>query len=255
MSSSTWTRDALVYSARRLRGRFWRMVEAQSRVSTMKLTDNLAEQHVLETLIEESKPLVPEDCRHLGYLLLAPFRYIPYPFTSRFRRAGSTEGVFYASQSSETAAAESAFYRLLFFAESPDTPWPENPSEHTAFAVDIATTKSIDLMREPLVRDRTSWTDLADYTACLDLSDTARAAALEAIRYESVRDPQSRANVAVLSCRAFAADDAVGRQTWHFHFGGGGVRAVCEAPKLAISYGRDAFAADPRIAGLNWERS
>ncbi len=254
MSSNIWTRDALLSSAHRLRGQFWRMVEAQSQVSTMKLTDSLDEQEVLENIIEESKPIVPEECRHLDYLLLTPFRYTPYPFNSRFRRAGSSEGVFYASEASETAAAEAAFYRLLFFAESPDTPWPENPGEYTAFAVDIATPKAIDLMHEPFVKDRPLWTDLGDYTACLDLADTARSAALEAIRYESVRDLQSRANVAILSCRAFAANDVVGRQTWHLHFGGSGVRATCESPKLAIPFARGAFAADPRMASFRWNR-
>jgi hypothetical protein len=254
MSSNTWTRDALISSARRLRGRFWRMVEAQSQISTMKLSDNLDEQRILENLVEETKPKVPEECRHLGYLLLTPFRYVPYPFNSRFRRAGSTDGVFYASQSSETAAAEAAFYRLLFFAESPDTPWPANPGEYTAFAVDISTTKAIGLTREPLARDRARWTNLSDYAACLDLADTARAAALEAIRYESVRDPQARANIAVLFCRAFAANDVVDRQTWHLHFGSNGIRATCEAPKLALPFGRDAFAADPRLASFHWDR-
>ena len=41
----------------------------------------------------------------------------PYPIGSRFRRAGRTAGVFYAAESPETAVAEMAFYRLLFFAE------------------------------------------------------------------------------------------------------------------------------------------
>ena len=254
MPSSTWTRDALTSSSITLHGRLWRMVEAQSQISTMKLTDSLEEQATLENLIEESKPKVPEDCRHLSYLLLTPFRYTPYPYNSRFRRAGSADGVFYASEASETAAAETAFYRLLFFAESPDTPWPGNPSEFTAFAVDIATKKAIDLMREPLVKDRALWMQLSDYEACFDLADTARAAALEAIRYQSVRDPQARANIGILSCRAFAANDVVDRQTWHLHFGDNGIRATCEAPKLALPFGRAAFAADPRLASFRWNR-
>jgi hypothetical protein len=220
----------------------------------MKLTDDLEEQTLLENLIEETKPIVPEECRHHNYLLLTPFRYIPYPFNSRFRRAGSSDGVFYASEFSETAIAEAGFYRLLFFIESPDTPWPENPSEHTAFAVDIATRKAIDLMRPPLVRDRILWTDLSDYTPCLDLADLARIATIEAIRYESVRDPQSRPNVALLSCWAFAANDVVDRQTWHLHFDRRGVRATCEAPKLAISFTRDDFTADPRMKSFVWDR-
>jgi hypothetical protein len=254
MSSNIWTADALASSAVALRVRCWRVVEAQSQISTMKLTDTVEEQIALEHLIEETKAKVPEECRHLGYLLLTPFRYVPYPFSSRFRRAASPNGVFYASESHDTAIAEAAFYRLLFYAESPDTPWPANPSEYTAFAVDVATTKAADLTRPPLVKDRASWTQLADYSACLDLADTARAASLEAIRYESVRDPRSGANIAVLTCRAFASKDVVGRQTWHLHLGRGGIRAACEAPAQTIPFSADAFTADPRLPSMRWDR-
>lgn len=254
MSSSIWTPGALASSAVALRLRCWRVVEAQSQVSTMKLTDTLDEQAALENLIEETKAKVPEECGHMGYLLLTPFRYIPYLFDSRFRRAGSSDGVFYASESHATAVAEAAFYRLLFYAESPETPWPANPAEYTAFAADIATDKAIDLTRPPLVRDRALWIQLTDYAACLDLADAARAAALEVIHYQSVRDPQSGANIAVLACRSFAANDAVDRQTWHVHFSRSGVRAACEAPALTIPFGRDIFAADPRVSAMRWDR-
>lgn len=254
MSSSTWTPDALASSAVPLRGRCWRVVETQSQVSIMKLTDTVDEQIALENLIEETKARVPDECRHLGTLLLAPFRYVPYPFDSRFRRSGSPDGVFYASETNETAVAEAAFYRLLFYAESPGTPWPANPGEYTAFAADIATAKAIDLTRPPLVGDRALWTHRTDYTACLDLADAARAAALEAIRYESVRDPHARANIAVLTCRAFAANDVVDRQTWRLYFSPSGVRAACDAPALTLAFARDTFAADPRMASMLWDR-
>ena len=88
MSSNTWIPVALKSKAGALRVRAWRVVEAQSKISTMKLTDTLEEQAALEKLIDETKPKVPEECRHLGYLLLTPFRYAPYPHDSRFRRAG-----------------------------------------------------------------------------------------------------------------------------------------------------------------------
>ena len=158
--------------------------------------------------------------------------------------------MFYASEEPDTAVAEAAFYRLLFFAESPSTPWPSNPAEYTVFAVEIATAKAIDLMRPPLVRDRATWVDAIDYAPCLDLADAARTAALEAIRYESVRDPQARANVALLTCRAFARNDAVERQTWHLHVGQAGVRALCEAPGRSLAFGLETFANDPRLAPL-----
>ena len=251
MSSNTWTAAALASEARPLRGRLWRVVEAQAKVSTMKLTDTLEEQAALERLLDATKPKIPTECEHLGYLLFTPFRYAPYPFDSRFRRAGSRDGVFYGSEEPDTAIAEAAFYRLLFFAESPNTPWPSNAAEHTVFAVEIATTKAIDLTRPPLDRDREAWTRLTDYAACLELADTARAAALDAIRYQSVRDPRARANVALLSCGVFKRRNAVERQTWHLHVGKAGVRAVCEAPTRSLAFGMDIFAADPRMARLH----
>lgn len=254
MSSSTWTADALASSAAPLRGRLWRVVEAQAKVSTMKLTDTLEEQAALERLLDATKPKIPVECGHLGYLLFTPFRYAPYPFDSRFRRARSRDGVFYASEEPDTAIAEAAFYRLLFFAESPETPWPSNPAEHTVFAVQVATAKAIDLTRTPLVRDRTSWTHVTDYAPCLDLADAARAAAVEAIRYESVRDPKARANVALLTCRVFARNDAVERQTWHLHVGRAGVRAVCESPGRSLAFGLEIFANDSRLDPLHGDR-
>ena len=100
----------------------------------MKLVDTLADQEIFEALIEATKPAVPPNAEGLHYLLSTPFRYAPYPNGSRFRRAGLTPGVYYAAEEQRTAAAETAFYRLLFFAESPDTPWPaEPPRMHRLF--------------------------------------------------------------------------------------------------------------------------
>ena len=254
MSSSTWIAGALKSRAAALRLRGWRVVEAQSKISTMKLTDTLEEQAALEKLIDETKPKVPDECRHLGYLLLTPFRYAPYPHDSRFRRAGSLDGVFYCAEFVDTAIAEAAFHRLLFFAESPATPWPANPAEHTAFAADIATPRAIDLTRAPFARDRGAWAHLVDYSACLDLADAARQAEIEAIRYESARDPLGRANVALLTCRGFVTHDVVDRQTWHLFVSSSGVRAVCENPAVSLPFDRKAFAADPRIAPMQWDR-
>src|SRR5262245_14881240 len=120
---------ALSSEAHRVAGTCWRIVEGQHHVSTLALVDTVAEQRRLEELIEATKPVVPVECRDLDYLLSTPFRYRPYPAGSRFRRAGMTPGVFYASADPETAVAETAFYRLLFFADSPATPWPANAAE------------------------------------------------------------------------------------------------------------------------------
>lgn len=115
-------------------GEIWRLVEAQHRVSTMKLVDNPREQETLEEILDATKPPVPDECSHLHWLLFTPFRYDART-DSRFRREGRTPAIFYAAEHIETAVAEMAFWRLLFFIESPGTPWPANPLEMTAFSV------------------------------------------------------------------------------------------------------------------------
>jgi hypothetical protein len=231
------------------------MVEAQHVVSTLKIVDTLAEQERLERLLEESKPPVPPECRRLHYLLSTPFRYgAPYPRGSRFRRAGITPGVFYASQTVTTAVAEMSFARLLFFAESPATPWPANAIEHTAFQVRFHTSSGLDLTAAPFDDARERWTDPIDYEACQALADAARAARVEVIRYQSVRDPRPGVNIALLTCAAFSCLTPLERQTWRLHFDRGGVRALCEFPQRRLSFDPTAFAADARIAAIEWKR-
>ena len=241
-------------AARRLSGKAWRAVEAQHRVSTAKLTDNLAEQERLETLIERVKPAVPAECAKLHYLLSTPFRYgAPYPVGSRFRRAGLSPGVFYASEKPVTAMTEIAFWRLLFFAESPQTPFPKNPGEFTAFAAEFATRRGLDLMQDPYRAKRATWTHPTDYAPCQDLADTARAAGIEAIAYESARATGAR-NYALLTCRVFAKREEVARQTWRIHIGAAGVRLFCEMPRESLDLPAAMFANDPRVAKMQWER-
>lgn len=254
MSSSIWTRDALSSKARHASGRCWRLVEAQHRVSTAKITDSLRQQERLEALLDAAKPAVPAECRHLHYLLFTPFRYAPYPRGSRFRRAGATPGVFYASERPRTAAIEMAFHRLLFFAESPGTPWPANPGEYTAFAAEYATGRSIDLREPPFGTEPTSWTHPTDYGSCQTIAETCRAAGIDAIAYQSARDPNQATNIALLHCRAFASADPIDHQTWRIQVSRNGARIFCEFPKAAFDFDRSAFADDPRIKAMVWER-
>ena len=255
MSLPTWTPAALSREAPPLKGECWRLVEAQHRVSTLKLVDTLAEQALIEDLLEETKPPVPPECRHLHYLLATPFRYgAPYPGGSRFRRAGFTPGVFYAAEHAETAVAELAFHRLLFFAESPDTPWPANAAEFTAFRVAYATAHGLDLTKRPLAADRTIWTDSIDYAPTQALAEKARAADIQTIRAESVRDPERRASIALLTCRAFAAAEPAMWQTWRLRFSAAGVQALCTFPETRVEFRPEVFARDPRVAGMRWNR-
>lgn len=255
MSSSTWTPGALSSEARHDSGISWRVVEAQHFVSTTKLTDSAEEQRRLEELIEESKPVIPEECRHLHYLLFTPFRYgALYPHGSRFRAAGLSAGVFYGAASPQTAIAEVAFYRLVFYAESPATPWPSEPSEFSAFSIEYATGRALDLTQAPLNADADVWLHPTDYVPCQQFAEVARTAGVDLIKYRSARDPGGGMNFAILSCRAFAKHDPLSRQSWRIQLSAGGVRALCEFPRLFLDFDRVAFARDPRMSQMIWDR-
>lgn len=249
MSLPIWTPAALSSEARPFAGSVWRFVEAQHRVSTLKLVDTLDEQALLEDILEESKPVLPPECAGLDYLLATPFRYgAIYPHGSRFRRAGRTLGVYYAALTVETALAEMAFYRLLFFSESPATQLPANAADYTAFSAAVATEQAIDLTLPPLDRDAALWTHPTDYAACQSLAEGAREGGLAAILYRSVRDPAAGNNLALLTAKAFAAPKPVERHTWRIRLSGLGVQALCDHPPRRIGFSREDFSADPRIA-------
>ena len=251
MSLPTWTPAALSSSARPYSGTVWRLVEAQHRVSTLRLVDTLAEQQLLEEILNESKPVVPAECQGLDYLLSTPFRYgAPYPHGSRFRRAGRPLGVFYAAETIETAIAELAFYRVLFFAESSGTELPEGASDYAALSVALDVGSMLDLTAEPLSADDALWSDLVDYTAGQALADAARGAEVALLRHRSVRDPAHGANLAALSCRAFARPAPLSRQTWKIRLGPDRVQALCDFPAVSLELTVAEFAVDPRLSGL-----
>ncbi|NTF06736.1 RES family NAD+ phosphorylase [Agrobacterium rubi] len=251
MSLPIWTPDALQSEKREVSGPYWRLVEAQHQVSTMKLVDTVDEQSLLEDILEGSKRRFPPECAGLDYLLATPFRYdAAYPYGSRFRRAGWTKGVYYAAASVETALAEMAFYRLLFYSESPATPLPANAAEYTAFSAEITTPAAIDLTTPSLARDKTLWTHPTDYEPCQTLADTARTAEIEAILYQSVRDPEGGLNIALLTPRGFARKQPVERASWRIRLAKTGIQALCEFPMRRIGFTVEDFAGDPRIAAL-----
>jgi hypothetical protein len=189
----------------------WRAVEAQHRVATMVLVDTLDEQALLESLLDASKPALPESLQRLHWLLFTPFRYPPLPSGSRFR--GPAEpGVFYGAEERRAACAELGYWRWRFLLDSPALE-AIGPTAQTLFRTPVSGT-GIDLRRPPFDARRTAWTDPADYAACQSLARQARSESLQLIRYESVRDPQSGGCAAVLAHAAFAASRPAETESW-----------------------------------------
>jgi hypothetical protein len=119
-----------------------RIVESQEQVATTKIVRNLAEQDLLEQMLEDGKPGSIDPGRH--YLLSTPFRYPPLKYGSRF--GSITEpSLFYASLDLQTCLQECAYYRFIFWydMESP----PPNPvrTQHTVFRVELLSELCVDL--------------------------------------------------------------------------------------------------------------
>jgi len=214
-------------SFRPYRGNIWRVIEGQYRSSTVRIVDTDDEHRVLEQLLEESKPPVPESCRHLNYQFWSPFRYGKYPKSSRFRRAGPTPGVWYGAEDPLTAVCETIWGTIRFYSASLETPMPRWPVEHTAVQADIQAAIATDLTRDDM-KDQGRWMDPDDYSDCLMLAEQVRIQNCEAIRYASVRHPENAPNIAVLQCNAFAQPAPIGLQTWHIMLTPKLVRAHCE---------------------------
>ena len=180
-------RDEWFGSARPARRKLWRGVEAQHRVATMRLVDNLAEQELLEQLIEASKPALPPDCRGLHYLLATPFRYVS-PIPSRYRQPNEP-GVWYGAEERETVAAELAYWRWKFLVESDGLRDQQLLSEHTFFQAQFRGLE-LDLTASPWRSLREALRDGDDYSTCHALARQVRERAgppIAAFHYESAR--------------------------------------------------------------------
>ncbi|HWI85743.1 MAG TPA: RES family NAD+ phosphorylase [Sphingomonas sp.] len=210
-------------------GKVWRLVEAQHRISTNRLAASAEDQALLEQLVEAVKPALPPAARGLHYLLATPYRY-GYAKESRFRRARERPGIFYASEDAATAISETAYWRLLFFSRSPGFRPPTAVVEHSAFTVRILVERALDLTAAPLARWSSRWTDPTDYAACQEFAARARGIAAQAIRYMSVRDPNHRANIALLDPAGFAAAAPTVERTWHFRYEAGSLTAFAAFP-------------------------
>jgi RES domain-containing protein len=211
VSCIIWTPQEVASSSRVIELTPWRAVEAQHLASTVALVDSLEEQHELETLLESSKPPMPGSFAGLHWLLFTPFRYPPPPAGSRFR-APVHPGVLYAADEVRTACAELGYWRWRFLMDSPDLA-SISARPQTVFRMALATC-AVDLRVAPFAQHRARWTHGSEYTGCHAFAAIAREAAVDTIRYESVRDPSHGACVAVLSPAAFAKRDPIDSQPW-----------------------------------------
>ena len=100
-------------------GEIYRIVEGQHFIATRKLVDSNEEQHILEEILDASKPPAPTSNKRGGlhYLLYTPFRYPPLKSGGRFHTL-LEQSIFYGSEELKTSMAEVAYGRFLFMNHS-----------------------------------------------------------------------------------------------------------------------------------------
>jgi hypothetical protein len=211
VSSSTWTPRAVESEASKCRLALWRAVEAQHVATTRRLVDSNAEQEALERILEEFKPKPPAAAAGLHYLLATPFRYPPADRGSRFR-ALTDPGVFYGAEERRTACAELGYWRWRFVTDSAGLS-VLGPAPQTLFQA-VVRGLGVDLRRKPFSRQRARWTDPESYGATQSFAAVARQAAVNVIRYESVRDPGHGGAAALLDPACFEKPAPLAQQTW-----------------------------------------
>lgn len=224
-------------------GLFWRVVENQNRISSDRLVDDPDDQPLLEDLIEEVKPPIPDEAKHLPKLLASPFRYW-HQSASRFRRANEKPGIFYAAEAEATSVAEMAYYRLKFYSRSAGVKISQNVTEYTAFTVRADATRALDLTAPPFDSQRANWTNPDDYTACQDFASEARQIGTQLIRYESVRDPGQPSD-AILDPSTLDGDSLEIVRSWHFRYERGKLSAYAAFPspqRLTFTFEQFGFA-------------
>lgn len=181
-------------------GSGWRAVEAQHKNATMALAQGrLADQALLEDIIEAVKPPLPATAVGLHFLLSTPFRYrSPPPAGSRFR-ARNDPGVFYGAEDEQTACAEAGYWRWRFWQDSAGLRGQPLTMPMTLFRFHGATTRCLDLTQAPLVDEQRHWTHPTDYQRTQALAERARQEEVELIRYASVRHAPTGRCLAVLA--------------------------------------------------------
>jgi RES domain len=182
----------------KLGGSVLRLVESQEQVATNALVQTLAEQALLEDLIEASKPRVPGPAIGLHYLLATPFRYPPLPWGSRFGRRFEPS-LFYAARTIDTVLAECAYYRFVFWSGMAEPPPAPLDTRHTLFSVAIATSRGLKLQQAPFDEYAAALRDRRHYGATQALGSAMRDAGIDAFEYRSARDPQQGLNVALFT--------------------------------------------------------
>jgi hypothetical protein len=173
----------------------FRFVETQEEAGSYFLVDDLEEQSILESVVDNFKPSAPNYGHHYHYLITTPFRYPPLKHGSRFG-SRAENSYFYASEKILTCLAESAFYRFAFFDGMTPQYQHKVRSNHQLFNVGTKTVNALDLttITDTLVNQ--SLSSKTSYMLPQQVGAQARKDGFELIRFNSARE-KNGVNVAI----------------------------------------------------------
>lgn len=208
-----WDRVLATTQPIKLTGTLLRLVESQEQVATTQLVDSLAQQSLLEEMLESTKPPLRRGTEELHYLLSTPFRYPPLKHGSRFGKR-SEPSLFYGSLETSTVLAEMAYYRFFFWYGMTEPPPGKINTQHTLFCTAYLTNRGLQLQNPPFASYTEVLTRPADYSQTQALGASLREAGIEAFEFLSARDPQHGINIALFAPAALTDIRPVFQDSW-----------------------------------------
>ena len=211
-----------------LGGELLRLVESQEQVATSALVDDLAEQALLEDLLDATKPAVRPGTASLHYLLATPFRYPPLRHGSRF--GGRFEpSLFYGARVLETVLAEAAYYRCVFWTGMATPPTSGRlVTQHALLRARYRGQSGVQLSEWPCARYAEVLTHPSDYGPTQALGRALREAGVDVFEFTSARDPGRGINVGLFEPTALVSRRPLGLQPW-----------LCETRADQVSFSGD----------------
>jgi hypothetical protein len=246
MSLDIWTQCAGPSRAAPIACRAWRVVEAQHKVMTRRLVDDLEEQILLEEIVDDVKPPRPPGPQFEGlhFLLFTPFRHPPLKGGSRFGTP-TERGLWYGAKLLETCLAEKAYYQILFAAGT--TAQLKNLScLWSAYQAEIKASRGIDFTAPPFAAFQDDISSPTSYAISQRLGAQMRAAAIEACVYQSARCRKKGDAIALIEPAFGNRSPLRASQTWVCSLTGDGcqVSPANVAASVVFEFRRSDFEID-----------
>jgi len=191
----------------------FRVAESQQKVATNMLVDTIAEQELLEAMLEGAKPNIPKGCEKFDYLIYTPFRYPPLKHGSRFGKQ-THPSIFYGSNKINTAFAELAYYRFVYYDGMATRPEKNlKVTQHASFSVELKTERGLLLDQAPYKSSANKISDPVSYVVSQGMGEVMREMGVEAFSYYSAR-AKGEINYGIFNCGAICSTAPNALQHW-----------------------------------------